>query len=141
MRIKSRELQPHRLTHPPLRSVISHKSFAISHFRFNAWALFPDWQKDAALAPFIARRQRVGVFPARLGSRAIVLDRGAVVVDGPTLELLDDEGLMLAHGLERRRCRCSGYHRPRRKGQPRRGLGRRSRAALLGNSKLERLPQ
>jgi cobalt transport protein ATP-binding subunit len=36
-----------------------------------------------------------------LCSRAIVLDRGAVVVDGPTLELLDDEDLMLAHGLER----------------------------------------
>jgi cobalt/nickel transport system ATP-binding protein len=33
--------------------------------------------------------------------RAIVLDRGVVVVDGPTVELLSDESLMLAHGLER----------------------------------------
>jgi cobalt/nickel transport system ATP-binding protein len=33
--------------------------------------------------------------------RAIVLDRGRVVADGPTLELLNDEKLMLEHGLER----------------------------------------
>ena len=33
--------------------------------------------------------------------RSIVLDGGRVVADGPTLELLGNEGLMLAHGLER----------------------------------------
>ena len=33
--------------------------------------------------------------------RAIVLDRGKIVVDGPTVELLNNEALMLAHGLER----------------------------------------
>jgi cobalt/nickel transport system ATP-binding protein len=36
-----------------------------------------------------------------LCSRAIVLDHGAVVADGPVTELLNDEALMLAHGLER----------------------------------------
>jgi cobalt transport protein ATP-binding subunit len=36
-----------------------------------------------------------------LCSRAIVLDRGAVVAEGPVAELLDNEELMLAHGLER----------------------------------------
>jgi energy-coupling factor transporter ATP-binding protein EcfA2 len=36
-----------------------------------------------------------------LCSRVIVLDGGAVVADGPTLEILNDEPLMLAHGLER----------------------------------------
>lgn len=36
-----------------------------------------------------------------LCSRAIVLDQGTVVADGPVLELLDDEALMLQHGLER----------------------------------------
>jgi len=34
-------------------------------------------------------------------SRAIVLDRGQIVADGHTHDLLDDEALMLAHGLER----------------------------------------
>ena len=33
--------------------------------------------------------------------RVVVLDRGAVVADGPTWELLNNEELMLAHGLER----------------------------------------
>lgn len=33
--------------------------------------------------------------------RAIVLDRGEIVADGPTVELFGDEELMLAHGLER----------------------------------------
>jgi cobalt/nickel transport system ATP-binding protein len=35
-----------------------------------------------------------------LCSRAIVLDRGQIVADGPTVELLNNEELMLAHGLE-----------------------------------------
>ena len=36
-----------------------------------------------------------------LCSRVIVLDGGGVVADGPTVEILNDEHLMLAHGLER----------------------------------------
>ena len=36
-----------------------------------------------------------------LCSRVIVLDGGTVVADGPTTEILNDEALMLAHGLER----------------------------------------
>ncbi len=36
-----------------------------------------------------------------LCSRVVVLDRGEVVADGPTCELLGNEELMLAHGLER----------------------------------------
>jgi cobalt/nickel transport system ATP-binding protein len=34
-------------------------------------------------------------------SRVIVLDGGRIVADGPALELLNNEPLMLAHGLER----------------------------------------
>lgn len=34
-------------------------------------------------------------------SRVIVLDHGRVVAEGTTVELLNDEALMLAHGLER----------------------------------------
>jgi cobalt/nickel transport system ATP-binding protein len=36
-----------------------------------------------------------------LCSRAIILDDGAVVAEGPVAELLNNEELMLAHGLER----------------------------------------
>jgi cobalt/nickel transport system ATP-binding protein len=36
-----------------------------------------------------------------LCERVIVLDRGAIVASGPSTQVLDDEVLMLAHGLER----------------------------------------
>ena len=36
-----------------------------------------------------------------LCSRVIVLDGGTVVAEGPTVELLSDEALMLRHSLER----------------------------------------
>jgi cobalt transport protein ATP-binding subunit len=36
-----------------------------------------------------------------LCSRVIVMDGGSVVAQGPTVELLNDEALMLKHGLER----------------------------------------
>lgn len=40
-------------------------------------------------------------FVVEICPRSIVLDGGRVVADGPTLRLLDDEALMLTHGLER----------------------------------------
>ena len=38
---------------------------------------------------------------AELCTRAIILDAGRVVADGPAIDLLSDEPLMLKHGLER----------------------------------------
>lgn len=38
---------------------------------------------------------------AELCSRAIVIDEGQIVADGPAIALLNDEPLMLRHGLER----------------------------------------
>lgn len=38
---------------------------------------------------------------AEICSRVVVLDRGNVIADGNALELLDNESLMLKHGLER----------------------------------------
>jgi cobalt/nickel transport system ATP-binding protein len=40
-------------------------------------------------------------FVVEICPRTIVLDGGRIVADGPTRRLLDDERLMLAHGLER----------------------------------------
>ena len=36
-----------------------------------------------------------------LCNRTIILDEGSIIADGPTLKLLSDEELMLAHGLEK----------------------------------------
>ncbi|HEX2971283.1 MAG TPA: energy-coupling factor ABC transporter ATP-binding protein [Tepidisphaeraceae bacterium] len=38
---------------------------------------------------------------AQICTRAIVLDHGMVVADGPAIDILSDEALMLAHGLEK----------------------------------------
>jgi cobalt/nickel transport system ATP-binding protein len=40
-------------------------------------------------------------FVVEICPRTLVLDGGRIIADGPTLDLLDDERLMLAHGLER----------------------------------------
>jgi cobalt/nickel transport system ATP-binding protein len=39
------------------------------------------------------------VFVRGVCSRAIVLDRGKVVADGPTSRIFGDDPLLLAHGL------------------------------------------
>jgi ABC-type multidrug transport system ATPase subunit len=36
-----------------------------------------------------------------LCSRVVILDEGKLVAEGPTIQLLSDEKLMLAHGLEK----------------------------------------
>lgn len=36
-----------------------------------------------------------------LYQRAIVLDEGKVIADGPAMTILSDDDLMLAHGLEK----------------------------------------
>lgn len=40
-------------------------------------------------------------FAVEMCSRAIILDAGRMVADGPVRQVLNDEALMLAHGLER----------------------------------------
>ena len=46
-------------------------------------------------------------------TRAILLDRGAIIADGPPSALLADEALMLAHGLERPHILAHAHpHRP-----------------------------
>jgi cobalt/nickel transport system ATP-binding protein len=39
-------------------------------------------------------------FAAQLCSRAVLLSAGRIVADGPTAEILDDDGLLAAHDLE-----------------------------------------
>lgn len=40
-------------------------------------------------------------FAVEMCSRAIILDAGRIIADGPLRQVLNDEALMLAHGLER----------------------------------------
>jgi energy-coupling factor transporter ATP-binding protein EcfA2 len=47
-----------------------------------------------------------------LCSRVLILDEGRLVAQGPTVPLLSDEALMLAHGLEKPHCLL--HHHPHR---------------------------
>lgn len=65
-----------------LRKGGARPEIAISHFQFNAWALFRDWKQDAAVPEFIAHRQRVHLFPALHAGKHIILEGGAIDVNG-----------------------------------------------------------
>ncbi len=64
------------------------------HFRFNAWAKYPDWPLDAAIPPRVARAFRLPLVPARIGKRPIVLEGGAIDANGEGTLLTTEECLL-----------------------------------------------
>ena len=65
-----------------------------THWRFNAWAKYDDWQLDVAVAPAIAHA--AGVPSARVEAHGshVVLEGGAVDVDGEGTLLATEECLL-----------------------------------------------
>jgi len=55
---------------------------AIVHFHFNAWAKYPDWQKDRRVPETAARRLRKRLFRAQFNGREFVLEGGGIDVNG-----------------------------------------------------------
>jgi agmatine deiminase len=80
---------------------------AIARFRFNAWAKYPDWRKDAKLPERAARALGVPLLPVEHGGREVVLEGGAIDVNGQgtilTTEecLLDPKAQVRNHGFGR----------------------------------------
>jgi agmatine deiminase len=70
------------------------RELAIARFRFNAWARYPDWQKDDAIPQQIARQLKIKIIPARLGQRDIVLEGGSIDVNGHGTVLTTEECLL-----------------------------------------------
>lgn len=70
------------------------REIAISRFRFNAWARYPDWQKDDAIPEQVARRLKFPIISARLGAREIVLEGGSIDVNGRGTVLTTEECLL-----------------------------------------------
>jgi len=64
---------------------------AIVHFHFNAWARYPDWQKDRRVPETAARRLRKRLFDARHGRRSFVLEGGGIDVNGRGTLLTTEE--------------------------------------------------
>jgi agmatine deiminase len=64
---------------------------AIAKFKFTAWAKYPNWNKDDRIAPTIAKRQRMRMFPVTLGSRMVALEGGGIDVNGRGTLLTTEE--------------------------------------------------
>jgi agmatine deiminase len=64
---------------------------AIVHFHFNAWAKYPDWQKDRRVPQTAARVTGKPLFDARCHGRPFVLEGGGIDVNGRGTLLTTEE--------------------------------------------------
>jgi agmatine deiminase len=67
---------------------------AVAGFRFNGWARYPDWRRDARIPARAARALGLQVLPVLRGGRPVVLEGGAVDVNGRGSILTTEECLL-----------------------------------------------
>ena len=67
---------------------------AVAGFAFNAWAKYPDWRKDDAVARKVARKLGRSLFPAEVDGRRFVLEGGAIDVNGEGTVMATEECLL-----------------------------------------------
>jgi agmatine deiminase len=67
---------------------------AIQKFRFNAWAKYPDWQKDDRVSERAAKSLGLPIINARIGDRDLVLEGGAIDVNGRGTLITTEECLL-----------------------------------------------
>jgi agmatine deiminase len=62
----------------------------IAHFRFNAWAKYPDWKRDVRIPAHAAKRLKLPL----LDTGAVVMEGGAIDVNGQGALLATEECLL-----------------------------------------------
>jgi len=67
---------------------------AVVHFHFNAWARYPDWERDYAIPARAVRRLRIRLFHARSSGRDFVLEGGSIDVNGRGTLITTEECLL-----------------------------------------------
>ncbi len=67
---------------------------AIARFRFNAWAKYPDFRRDDRVPERAARALRAPLLPVLRGGRPVVLEGGAIDVNGRGTILATEECLL-----------------------------------------------
>lgn len=67
---------------------------AILRFGFNAWAKYPDWQKDNLVAERVAKLLPTRVYQARWRSQLFVLEGGSIDVNGRGTVVTTEECLL-----------------------------------------------
>ena len=64
---------------------------AIAKFKFTAWAKYPNWHKDDRIAPAIAKRRGLRMFPVTVGEKMVALEGGGIDVNGSGTLLTTEE--------------------------------------------------
>jgi agmatine deiminase len=67
---------------------------AVAGFRFNAWAKYRDWKRDARVPERAARALGLPLLPVRRAGRDVVLEGGAIDVNGAGSILATEECLL-----------------------------------------------
>ena len=67
---------------------------AVRRFRFNGWARYDDWKKDDAIPAKVAKALSLPLLTADRGGRDIVLEGGAIDVNGAGTLLTTEECLL-----------------------------------------------
>jgi agmatine deiminase len=67
---------------------------AIARFRFNAWAKYPNWKSDVKLPERAAKALGVPLLPVKHGGADVVLEGGAIDVNGQGTILTTEECLL-----------------------------------------------
>ncbi len=67
---------------------------AIARFRFSAWAKYPDWKNDVKLPERAAKALGVPLLPVERRGRPVVLEGGAIDVNGEGTILTTEECLL-----------------------------------------------
>lgn len=67
---------------------------AIARFRFNAWAKYADWKKDDRVPERAARALECRIFRAQKNNRDVVLEGGAIDVNGLGTLIATEECLL-----------------------------------------------
>jgi agmatine deiminase len=72
----------------------SGERLAIRRFRFNGWGKYPDWRKDDRVPERVARALALPLLPAEVDGRGIVLEGGAIDVNGRGTLITTEECLL-----------------------------------------------
>jgi agmatine deiminase len=67
---------------------------AIARFRFDGWSKYPNWKKDVKLPERAAKALEADLLPIVRGDRAVVLEGGAIDVNGAGTILTTEECLL-----------------------------------------------
>jgi agmatine deiminase len=70
------------------------REVALTHWRFNAWAKYDNWKRDALLPARIGQQLGLPRFETTLADRPVVLEGGSIDVNGQGLLLTTEECLL-----------------------------------------------